>query len=953
MTNYAYYGKGATPQLAYSSFEGGDLIFDDQWYDFPNGGGVFAAAGYYRIKSGGDWQSSDYALVEDGVLTIISSTTTAAPTTTTPPTTTTGPTTTILPTTTLAPTTTISDYALYLYKEITTTGNRIARLEVWNKGFEGEGKEIIGMKSLFLKIDNSGANIDTPIIKSDLIFSVIDNQEVDYKVFFTPDRTKFKVILKIDEVTEWTGYITPDAFVYSLVYKGEITLTARDNLGLLNDVSFTGTGNISVINLIDSCVNEIALNSTIDVRTTKVHNSGSLMDLRIPTYLLREGTLYNALEKVLFSLGLQLRFVGLNTYALFDLKDLQGYGNNAEPQEFTFINKSGVYEILPGWKKVMVYHNYNFVSNIYEGIFSTYNYSKTVSFFGRNVDYYTPPVVGDTWYGNMQLLKPSDMDEKEDTLLLSGNTFGISENPRYMVYDMIVSAINSPIKVTFFAANAILRPIQNIFFGPIAIFSDEKLFQYGSGYQIKIRCNVFYRANNTTYILRSQWEEFTGDITNPDTFIELRPSASSFLNYMDEEMEININSINRSGFLWFVFYNWEATTAIDKDYILRIKDFAINVDDKNLGNYEETITVDAKKNIPGNINYTFGSVPFYFGNSLTLKGGVFEAGSYSYPAWNFGYSVTENLLLRELVTNERIYLNGQRVKLSGNIIKSSFSKIDFGRPFLFEGKVFALNYGSLNVLKDEMDLELVEALEVIHPVPIPTTTAVPTTTLATTAAPTTTSATTAAPTTTSATTAAPTTTPAGPTTTIPTTLPPTTTTPTTTLTPTTTEPPRQQIAYYGYSALGEQEAWTNGFINDFGLIGYLYLDPNGAYYESMFGSVVMEDGYYLTVVTENYTTSTYILIGDPPTTTVSPTTTPAPTTTSRERFGVNYYGYDPDSRADAYYSGITGSIYYDYSDMFWYDSFTGGSNISGFYVLYMGSSFVTAVINRYDDGIEI
>lgn len=916
---YAYYGKGATMQDAFSSFVSGDLIFDEQWLDYPLSGGVFVASGYYRTRTGTTWENSDYALVQNGELTIISPTTTVPPTTTigtTTPGTTTQPTTTVPPTTT-----TPTAYGLFLYKEITSMGNRLVRLEIWNKEFSGEATEIAGLVSLSLNIDNQGGEIDTPIIKSNLITTFVDDGAMDYKVFFTPDRTKFKVVLKIDGETEWIGYITPDAFSYSLVYRGQINLIARDNLGLLNDVPFEGTGNIAVSDLINNCVNEIALNSTLSVRTTKVHNSGTIMNMVVPTYNLKNGNYYEALEKVLYSLGLQLRFVGKNTYAIFDLKDLKDYGNSEIPQEFIFINKSGMYEIIPGWKKVKVSHDYNFVNNIYEGIFSTYNFSKTVSFFGLNVDYYTPPFVGDTWYGNMQLLKPSDFNEKKETLLLSGNTLGIAENPRYIIYNMIVSALNSAIKITFTVSNALLRPQQDIWQG-IDLFTDKKLFQYNFGYQIKIRCNVFYTSGGSTYILKSQWELFTGDITNPDSFIELMPSASAYLNYQDEDLEINIYNIRDRGDLRFVFYNWEATTAIDKDYILRIKDFAINVDDKNLGNYEETITVDANKNILGSIDYTFGSVPFYLGNALTLKGGFFETGAYSPPAYNFGYGVAQNLLLRDIVTAERKYLNGQRIKLSGQIK----GDLDYSRPFIYEGASFVLNYGTLDLLRHTMDVELIEALEVVPPVPVPTTSLAPTTTIPTTAAPTTLPPTTTVPgtpttTMTPTTTITPTTTLAGPTTTIPTTLPPTTTiaptttltptttvAPTTTLAPTTTEPPRQQIAYYGYSALGQQEAWTNGFVNDFELVGYLYLDLNGTYYDSMFGETVMEDGYYLTVVTENYTTSTYILIGDPPTSSIAPTTTTPPTTTATERAPLNYYGFDAESALDAYLSGLSGTI---------------------------------------------
>ena len=129
-------------------------------------------------------------------------------------------------------------YGLYLYKQITNQGNRVVRLEIYQKDYVGASIEINSLQSATLVMDNQGEDLTAPIIKSSLNFILVNTSQFDYEVFFTPDATKFKVVYKLDGLTEWTGYLTPDSYTENLSYRDTISLVARDNLGTLDEMKF-------------------------------------------------------------------------------------------------------------------------------------------------------------------------------------------------------------------------------------------------------------------------------------------------------------------------------------------------------------------------------------------------------------------------------------------------------------------------------------------------------------------------------------------------------------------------------------------------------------------------------------------------------------------------------------------------------------------------------------------
>ena len=209
-------------------------------------------------------------------------------------------------------------YGLYLYKEINSKSGKTIRLEIFQKDYSGSSIEIESMSGtpLSLVIDNANSGVYLPIVKSFLNINIIDTEQIDYSVFFTPDATKIKVILKVNGTAEWSGYLTPDSFSQSLQYRSEINLTARDNLGMLSEFDYDLTNRFySISTLINTALTKIGFQFTLDIRTKKVDSANeTIINGLTQTSLWIGKTWQEVLETILTGIGCQLRYVGGNMY---------------------------------------------------------------------------------------------------------------------------------------------------------------------------------------------------------------------------------------------------------------------------------------------------------------------------------------------------------------------------------------------------------------------------------------------------------------------------------------------------------------------------------------------------------------------------------------------------------------------------------------------------------------
>lgn len=237
-------------------------------------------------------------------------------------------------------------YELRYWKNFEQPDGSIVRLEIHSKGIEGVSRTTyeIGpvVQALALSIQGQTDDIDAPIVKTSLNMTFVDAPDHpmsflqkcgDWEEFYTNDSTYWKVLIlgkknaAASSFTQlWGGYITPDSFSEELTYRGNVTLTARDNIGHMQDFPFDAEGDENGL---------ISLRELVEAAWAKIESPMSLywpalrwlqcngvyaFDTRMNVSAFKDMTWYDAVEKALYSYGAVMRYIGENQVLLCSLR---------------------------------------------------------------------------------------------------------------------------------------------------------------------------------------------------------------------------------------------------------------------------------------------------------------------------------------------------------------------------------------------------------------------------------------------------------------------------------------------------------------------------------------------------------------------------------------------------------------------------------------------------------
>jgi hypothetical protein len=651
-------------------------------------------------------------------------------------------------------------YGLWLYKEIQTEYG-YCKVEILRKEYSGSEIEIgaLAANSLTIALENLGSITD-PIGKSVCSFSIIDTEQISYDDFFTPDATALKVIVstKVGNgayVTRWSGYVTPDFFAENLTYRTPISISARDNIGYLNDVDFDMVATTTTVrNLITSAFTRIASDYPMNVvfATEKQTAEGiKAIDATISTALLVEGSWYEALEAVLHDLGLQMRWVDNNAIAIIDVSQIPEY---YAVQSFNFINASGYREILPAWRELNQNQDYGVFSNFYRGYIDSdakieYAANSDIS---SNILLYQPKEEtqwrreGSIYFLNFfNSYNQYIDDDKAESIFVTGVKPTASTTEvlaSKMVYSQRVTKVNKQINVSFNLNDTLRTPLAtqytrgeyNTLYLPSEL-SGQGLSQLKSPrpYQLKYRFNIFLRADDgSNYVMREDWVD-ASTLETDQPFIEfltekLKTVYSGvntaqgarryvYTNYdNNKEYSITINSIPKPGMLEFAVYPWtmEEEDARANDVYQRgakISDITFAVKIKTNG-IESNVAVGDLHNVKEKQDYKFGQVPQNDGDMIAYAGGLFYSDTYTAINGFQRNAESVNYNLLELVGREIIHFNKKNYnKLSGTIKNLEKEPLMFNKLFVREAKTYAPFAYSLNVIANEMEITTMQEVE--------------------------------------------------------------------------------------------------------------------------------------------------------------------------------------------------------------------------------------------------
>lgn len=289
-------------------------------------------------------------------------------------------------------------YGLYCYKFIEAMNGDTYRIQFHRENYTGEAFEIekMGVTPFTINLDGRGDELTRPIVKSSLSIQIIDTEQFDYSIFYTASAFEWKVDLarvygSTGQRFVWSGYLTPDSYSQACVKGATISLTARDNLGYLDEVDFDGVtysdstdyGDriATVYEVIRSAISVAEPNFNVVYKVATVGDYGltSLLDLCINTRRFDEVTWGEALAMVLQSFGWQLRpafqegYVSdtdLNgsvraEYEIVDvayLGDSKSWNTTVTPM---FLGNSKQLSILPNWRELAIEQDYGVIDNFF------------------------------------------------------------------------------------------------------------------------------------------------------------------------------------------------------------------------------------------------------------------------------------------------------------------------------------------------------------------------------------------------------------------------------------------------------------------------------------------------------------------------------------------------------------------------------------------------------------
>ena len=622
-------------------------------------------------------------------------------------------------------------YGLLLYKVIETPlGSQ--RVEIYKDGYSGTAIEIAGLHADGITISKDSQSLTQPITTSVLTLRLSDCNEVDYSQFFTPNATLFKVVWQTinggTTTTRWTGFITPDSYSENLAYRDTLTLTARDNLGRLNDYDFDlAQGQmLSVRAILTAAMTKAGVAMGLTFTTAKVATSPATMlavDGLVNTTLLQGMTWHEAVELLLTGLGLTLAWNDGNAFEVRDITQAP-----ANTQSAFFINKSGFRQIRPAWKNLTVAQDYGLRDSFYEGQF-------TADQCGSNPTFTIPSSSKWNYAGTVALLNPykgAAYPYETIYLPIQGGD-GMSNR---IVYNFTTKQISQPFKISFNANNtAWIWQDPADAFGFVGISDRSLLATKQSGqsytmtrYYIRFRINVFCAVGGTVYVLRDKWQAYDeSTIEQPYLYFVMPTVLDEYGQIMaedqDNEVSIYLGQLPGDGQVNVVFYTPVVQTKEGGDPAdialatldastyttpyAKITNLKMAVDD-GISGRQMKVAVNPDHNMQGDLSVSLGQVPTGKGNTLLYLGGLFYNDTYYTPLTAFAKAQNgTNYDLLELVGREYItYSNAAYNALSGTMKAASLFRFDKG--ITFDGNAYRIVGASLAILSNTLSVQLLQ-----------------------------------------------------------------------------------------------------------------------------------------------------------------------------------------------------------------------------------------------------
>lgn len=644
-------------------------------------------------------------------------------------------------------------YGLWLYKEFATEYGR-CRLEILQKDYTGTSEEIeaFAADSLRISLDNLG-EIISPIGKTVCSFGIINTNQFDYDVLFTPNATKFMVCVKTqadgeDWVSRWGGFLTPDFFAEDLQHRSIISLSARDCIGYLNDLRYDYEDRLITIgDVFNTAFKRISPDYPMQVvfESSKIIDGVGIRSVYVSSDLFNEGSWGEAVETILHDCGLQMRWVDYNTIKVYDLSNML---TQFEEDSIFFVKASGYREILPAWKTLKQTQDYIAKGELYDGVANgdlmTLDHTEQVILPYQiqtpaldvvyNTQYYYK--ILSLWSTAWNAYTAKNAESPLSGVYIGKASAGNARVQDFIGYKRIVNKADYPLTIEFLVSKTLhfykgqseaeSRIVPFSFEIPFAGSIEE--FEWYKDLrkdylQLSLHLSILLHAENgKIYYLNEYWNEYTEDSKNK-SILNFTLNKATYGDIANEEISITCNSVPYNGQIEIRLHGYSIadnryTTSVKVNnvdnifyptdwsaFFAKVENISMTFEGKELPSGVTTgVLINSEHNLKRDESFTLNTLPTTIEGETVVINGLYSGSGVSFHKAKLDDDKAEYDLI-ELVGREMIHYNIRNYeKLSGVIKSKNYQPLYFDKKYIYKNKTFIPYAYSLQVISNEIKI---------------------------------------------------------------------------------------------------------------------------------------------------------------------------------------------------------------------------------------------------------
>jgi len=596
-------------------------------------------------------------------------------------------------------------FGLIYYNDIASSQRfeKTVRVEILERDYTGSSSQIKAQP--LISIGKSGDGREEPIKKKNCTLKILSERSLQFEHLFTSDDRKYQVKVYYDSNLVFIGFLESDSYEepYAFYENYEIELTARDNLGRLEDIDYLdGSGDrITGLQRITQILSFILGKTGASLLTNnylEIYASGQdeNIDPWGQVYINTSGfwnvtnnepiSCFEVLERILKGYGAQIRQVG----EFWEIREQAGYYNapNVDvddilprfmqdrlnfpvvPNQTYWLNQAARLSLQPAWKKFTLNQDYLSPDSALEVMPMSDN---DFTFAGaiNNPDGYNL----DDWNQDVGFIVRHFPNKNDFEIRI--------DRVNYVIPGVIPGFVQANRDFN-------LKQTNNTVEFDLDILIDSTSSSGNADVAIDI-------INGSSILTSSGWVAYTTQERELEFTIPRNVKTS---------VKVIAEGIPNSGGITIKLWN------SDSERFTSYSKFNVIISDSSrIVLKERTLigAIDENNNlIPDNFKFSIGEVPENDNAEIIHLGGLFDSSGNALTGWHRKGDSTNKTLLQVVAEGYDLLNN----KVSRQISGSLFWQWDMWTNIKDQGRTLMLNAGTWDLVNDRLDsAEFIEVFE--------------------------------------------------------------------------------------------------------------------------------------------------------------------------------------------------------------------------------------------------